>query len=60
MREWQKRQMVSEGILSYFQGEDCVTKFFPAYYTRVRSYLSCIDDYMHIKSLDDRADKLYI
>ncbi|KAH8420894.1 hypothetical protein KR222_008655 [Zaprionus bogoriensis] len=43
MREFKPNYMALEGIISHGVG-GCISEYFPSYFTRVRSFLSWIDD----------------
>lgn len=47
MKEWDDQKMAIEGIVSFGQGI-CVNRFFPTHYTRVRYYLSWIEEHVQM------------
>lgn len=47
MQQWRMQKMMIEGIVSFVQGS-CINNFFATHYTRVRNYMSWIEENMAI------------
>lgn len=43
MQQWRSQKMMIEGIVSFVRG-DCMNNFFATHYTRVRNYMSWIEE----------------
>lgn len=49
MQQWRRQKMMIEGIVSFIQGSSCINNYYATHYTRVRNYMSWIEENVYIR-----------